>query len=125
MCKEFSPDPRIEVDKDVIQLKGNKIPKGLVTLERFFSQNDVFTCRKKIPNKDGKGECEKVNIGSEEDLKWITIGKCCTLEEKRKLIELVRECIDVFAWCYDDLKEFRNGHFRHQIPLKPGATPFR
>lgn len=72
----------------------------------------MFTGRRKISKKeDGKGECEKVNIGSEEEPKWITIGKCCTLEEKCKLIELLREYIDVFAWCYDDLKEFRNGCF--------------
>ena len=31
---------------------------------------------------------------------------------------------DVFAWGYADLKEFMNGKFKHQIPLKPLSTPF-
>lgn len=31
----------------------------------------------------------------------------------------------MFSWCYDDLKNFRDGHFQHHIPLKPGVSPFR
>lgn len=31
----------------------------------------------------------------------------------------------MFAWCYDDLKNFRDGHFQHHIPLKPGESLFR
>lgn len=43
--------------------------------------------------------------------------------ERRKLIDLLVEFKDVFAWSYDDLKNFRDGKFQHQIPLKLGVNP--
>lgn len=30
----------------------------------------------------------------------------------------------MFSWSYEDLKKFVDGKFKHEIPLKPGATPF-
>lgn len=61
--KEFSPDPDVDPTNSFIQLKGNKILKGLVTLERFFTRDDVFI-GKKVPKDDGKGSCEKMNLGN-------------------------------------------------------------
>ncbi|XP_059067483.1 uncharacterized protein LOC131858300 [Cryptomeria japonica] len=52
-CKEFCPDPSIDSDKNFIQLKGNKILKGLVSLERFFTRNDMFI-GKKTPDEGSK-----------------------------------------------------------------------
>ena len=31
----------------------------------------------------------------------------------------------MFAWGYEDLKTFRDGEFKHKIPVKPEASPFR
>lgn len=123
-CKEFCPDPSINLDLNFIQLKGSKILKGLVTLERFFTHNDVFT-GKKAPDDDGKGSCERINLGDESNPKMVIVGKCSSSKENRMLNKLLEEYIDVFAWSYDDLKEFRNGQFQHQIPLKLGVSPFR
>lgn len=41
-CKEFSPDTQEEVHDGMLQLKGNKIPKGLVSLERLFDRKDGY-----------------------------------------------------------------------------------
>ena len=38
--------------KDIIQLKSNHIPKGLITLEKIFDQNDVAKYPKVQPNED-------------------------------------------------------------------------
>lgn len=67
----------------------------------------------------------KVNISFESDPKFILIGKCYFQEERLKLISLLKEYKDVFAWCYDDLKDFMDGEFKHHISLKPRAIPFR
>lgn len=44
--------------------------------------------------------------------------------ERRRFIDLLVEFKDVFTSSYDDLKNFRDGKFQHQIPLKPGVSPF-
>jgi len=124
-CKEFSPDPGINPRDDMIQLKGNKIPKGLVSLEHLFSRRDEYVKGKLSCVPDKAEDYEKINIGDEADPKWVSIGRCCSSEEKNKLIKLLIKYKDVFAWCYDDLKNFRHGQFQHHIPLKPNAAPFR
>lgn len=45
--------------KEIIQLKSNAIPRGLVPLEKLFDQNDVVKEPKLIPDCD---EVEEVNI---------------------------------------------------------------
>ena len=40
-------------------------------------------------------------------------------------MKLMKDYQDVFAWGYEDLKEFMNGKFKHQISLKADSTPFR
>ncbi|KAH9304902.1 hypothetical protein KI387_009306, partial [Taxus chinensis] len=53
-------------EKDgICQLKGNKIPKGLVSLERLFDRHDRFVKKKKRDDPDSSPETEPVNIGSE------------------------------------------------------------
>ena len=54
----------------------------------------------------------------------INIGKCCSLEEREAAKKLFEEYRDVFAWSYEDLKSYRGGELKHQIPLKPDAVPF-
>ncbi|XP_059071744.1 uncharacterized protein LOC131869725 [Cryptomeria japonica] len=111
----------------VIQLKGNKIPKGLVSLERLFDRHDAFKKGKdeRIPVVQDAGGYERVNIGIEENPKYVNLGKCCTPAEKERFTSLLLEYKDVFSWCYDDLKNFREGKFHHHIPLNPGTSPFQ
>lgn len=125
-CKDFSLEPSQEINVEVIQLKGNKIPKGLVSLECLFDHHDVFSKKKdeRIPTIQDTGGYERVNNGTEKDPKYVNLGKCCTLAEKERFISLLLECRDVFIWCYDDLKIFRDENFQHQVPLKPGTSPF-
>lgn len=110
---------------EVIQLQGNRIPKGLVSLEHLFGRKDDSTIKKDVGSNENKEEHDKINIGSEEDPKLISIGKTCSTREKKNLFELLIQYQDVFAWGYGDLKNFRNGEFVHHIPLKPRATTFR
>lgn len=110
----------------MLQLKGNKIPKGLVSLECLFNMKDGYVKQKdkEPPVIQSSGEYEQINISTNEDPKFVNLGKCCFEVEKRKFVDLLVEFKDVFAWSYDDLKNFRDGKFQHQIPLKPGVNPF-
>ena len=49
--------------KDILQLKGNSIPIGLVPLEKLFDPNDVAREPQLVPSYE---DVEEVNIGIEE-----------------------------------------------------------
>ena len=80
---------------------------------------------KVFDSKENKEGHDKINIGTEENPRLVTIGSTYSVEEKGKLVELLISYQDVIAWGYEDLKFFRDGEFMHHIPLKLGATTFR
>ncbi|KAH9289296.1 hypothetical protein KI387_033413, partial [Taxus chinensis] len=61
----------------VVQLRTNKLPKGLITLESIFNPNDQF--RKEKANIQVKGE-DSVSILVEEG-KSLQVGKVTTEQE--------------------------------------------
>ena len=108
--------------QEVIQLKTNKVPKGLVVLENIFDNHD----RTKGVVKDCKPqELEEVNLGTNEAPKKVYIGQNLSNKIKKTLIDLLRKFRHVFAWSYDDLKAYREDLFQHVIPLKDNVKPFR
>ena len=106
-------------------MEGNVIPRGLVTLESLFDKEDKRKDKVESSKPSSCSDYEKVNIGSEENPKMVLIGKDLTSQEKEEFMKLLKAYQDVFAWGYEDLKEFMNGKFKDQIPLKPCSTPFR
>jgi hypothetical protein len=103
-------------------LRTNRIPKGLVPLEKLFDKSDAF----KGTNKSKLDEhVIELNVGSKESPRIIKIGQGCTQVERRRLEALVREYKDVFAWSYDDLKAYDPKVIEHAIPLRKEAKPFR
>jgi hypothetical protein len=48
-------------------------------------------------------EIEIVNLGTEEDMKEIKIGALLDATIKERVIELLREYADIFAWSYKDM----------------------
>lgn len=58
-----------------LQLKTNKLPKGVIELERLFDQDVVQENRPKEHIR--AEEIEKVNMGIEQDPKYILLGKTC------------------------------------------------
>lgn len=121
------PERAKELPDGIMQLKGNKIPRGLVSLEYMFDRNDAYKNNKDDKSREAQdsGGYEKVNIGTDNEPKYINLGKCCPRTKKKKFISLLVEFKDVFSWSYDDLNNFREGRFQHQIPLKLRASPFR
>ncbi|KAH9296533.1 hypothetical protein KI387_040121, partial [Taxus chinensis] len=80
-----------EMDQDeCIKLKGNKIPKRLVILEEIFDKHDRYMMYKVSQGARKSAETEKVNIGSLDDPKMVNIGKCCTHEEKTKVVNFLK-----------------------------------
>lgn len=53
-----------------------------------------------VPNPE---EVEIVNLGSEDDKQEVRIGTKMTEDERARLIDLLREFKDIFAWSYQDM----------------------
>jgi len=87
MCEEDNEGPEPIPPKllnqiggrEILLLKNNCIPKGLVPLERLFDNNDVAHEPKMEPN---EGEVEDCNIGTKEEPKIIKISKNLSPTEK-------------------------------------------
>jgi hypothetical protein len=111
-----------ELEAEVLQLKRNILPRGLVPLEDLFDNDDVA----KKPKIESHGqEVEECNIGTKEKPKMVKLSKSLPLEQKLKYIELFKEFSDVFAWSYEDLKAYDTSIIQHRIPIKEDQKPFR
>jgi hypothetical protein len=107
---------------EIIDLPDGPLPKGVIPLERLFDRNDMYKGKSSRKIDD---EVIEFNIGTEESPKMVKFGKGTMPDEREKLISLIREFKDVFAWSYEDLKAYREDVIQHTIPLKEGTKPFR
>ena len=108
--------------KDTGQLKSNHIPRGLISLEKLFDQNDVVRDPKFKPVEK---VVEDKDIGTEENPRIIKLSKKLSAKEKDEYVNLMKKYTDVFAWGYDDLKEYDTSIIQHTIPINPREKPFR
>ena len=108
--------------KDIIQLKSNFIPRGLIPLEKIFYQNDVAKDPKVKP---ADSAIEDKNIGTKENSRIVKLSKNLPAKEKEEYVNLMKKYADVFAWSYEDLKEYDTSIIQHTIPIKPREKPFR
>jgi hypothetical protein len=82
------------VDRDIVQLKKNIIPKGLVPLEKIFDNSDVARNPKTNSNDE---DIEDYNTGTQEDPKIIKLSKTLSLEIKKRNISLMKDFPYVFS----------------------------
>ena len=68
---------------------------------------------------------ETNNLGSEENWKEVSIGALLDDDVKRKLIDLLKEYVDVFAWSYQDMPGLDTNIVEHHLPLKPECPPVK
>jgi hypothetical protein len=107
--------------RDIVQLKNNIIPKGLVPLERIFDNTDVARNPKVTANDEDIEDC---NIGTWEDPKIIKLSKTLSPEIKQRYISLMKDFPDVFSWSYEDLKVYDTKVIQHVIPIKDDKKTF-
>ncbi|XP_073264252.1 uncharacterized protein [Populus alba] len=73
----------------------------------------------------GKEELETINVGNEKIKRELKIGTLITHEEKKELIALLRDYVDVFAWSYEDMPGLDMDIVVHRIPLVEGCKPIK
>jgi hypothetical protein len=89
--------------RDIVQLKNNIIPKGLVPFERLFDENDVARNPRITAN---DGDIKDCNIRTQENPKIIRLLKTLSPEIKQRYINLIKYFPHIFAWSYEDLKVY-------------------
>jgi hypothetical protein len=109
-------------DKEIIQLKNNSFPKGLVPLEELFDHNDVAKTLRVVPSET---EVEDLNIGTTSDPKYIKISRNLPEKARTEYLALLKKYTKVFAWRYEDLKVYDTSVIQHTIPIKEDAKPFK
>ncbi|KAI5423838.1 hypothetical protein KIW84_030166 [Lathyrus oleraceus] len=68
---------------------------------------------------------ETVNLGSEDCVREVKIGALLEESVKKRLIELLREYVNVFAWSYEDMRGLDTDIVQHFLPLKPECVPVK
>ncbi|RDX64239.1 hypothetical protein CR513_57228, partial [Mucuna pruriens] len=90
--------------------------KALVELERLIEQEE--------PKFQSMAEdLEVVNLGESKEEKEIWVGKQMLLDLRQKLVELLKEYANVFAWSYRDMLGLDNSIVEHKLPLLPNVAP--
>jgi hypothetical protein len=64
------------------------------------------------------------NIGSDNELMMVKIGKGTTKAERDGILDLIQEFEDIFSCTYHDIKSYRGDFIQHN-PLIEGVKPFR
>jgi len=68
---------------------------------------------------------EVINLGTEHDKREVKIGSSLKAEVREKLVELLREYADVFAWSYQDMPGLDTAIVEHKLPLRPECPPVK
>lgn len=68
---------------------------------------------------------ETVNLGTEDCKKEIRIGANLHAKVKKRLIELLHEYVNVFAWSYQDIPGLDTNIVMHCLPLKQDCPPVK
>jgi hypothetical protein len=121
-CSDDDPFQNQIMGRDIIQLKNNITPKGLVSLEKLFDENVVAKNPKITASIE---DVEDYNIGTNAEPKMVKLSKTLSSEVKQDYIKLMKYFSEVFAWSYDDLKVYDTKVIQHVIPLKEDQNPFK
>ena len=58
-----------------------------------------------------------INVGTEKDPCLVQIGSTLSSEERERLVALLKDFKDVFAWSYEDMPGIDPEIVQHWIPL--------
>jgi len=68
---------------------------------------------------------EVINLGMTDDKKEVKIDTTMKEDDHKILINLILECVDVFAWSYQGMLGLDPNIVEHKLPLKPKFPPVK
>ncbi|XP_071933752.1 uncharacterized protein [Coffea arabica] len=70
-------------------------------------------------------ETEKINIGTEDEVKEVQISIHLNKSQKKEMLEFLTMFQDVFAWSYDDMTGISTDVVVHRLPTDPSFPPVK
>ena len=61
---------------------------------------------------------DTINLGTEEDKREVKVGTNLESSVKERLIQLLHEYVEVFAWSYEDMPRLDVDIVVHRLPTK-------
>ena len=68
---------------------------------------------------------ESVNLGTEEDRKEVKIGANLEPSVKQRLIQMLRDYVEIFAWSYEDMPGLDTDFVVQRLPTKEDCPPIK
>ena len=68
---------------------------------------------------------ESVNLGTNIDKKEFKIGENLELSVKKRLIQMLRDYVEIFAWSYEDMLGLDTDIVVHRLPTKEDFPPVK
>ena len=84
-------------------------------MERMVAQEDWAL-------KPQQEETEVVDLGAGDERKEVQVGTGMTASIHNKLVTLLRDYQDVFAWSYRDMPGLDSDIVQHRLPLNPRCS---
>ncbi|KAK7323722.1 hypothetical protein VNO77_27212 [Canavalia gladiata] len=66
-----------------------------------------------------------INLGTEENKREVKIGTLIAGDNRERLISLLQDYSDIFAWSYQDMPGLDTSIVEHKLPMKVGCTPVK
>src|SRR3954469_22930654 len=66
-----------------------------------------------------------VNVGTKEQVREVKIGAALESSVKQRLIVMLKEYADIFAWSYEDMPGLDTDIVVHRLPLKEDSPPVK
>ena len=64
-------------------------------------------------------------MGTEADRKEVKIGSNLENNVKNKLIQMLHDYVEIFAWSYEDMPGLDIDIVVHRLPMKEGCSPIK
>ena len=68
---------------------------------------------------------DTINLGTEEDKKEIKVGANLEPSVKERLIQLLHDYVEIFAWSYEDMPGLDTDIVIHRLPIREDCPPVK
>ena len=75
--------------------------------------------------KESSQELEEVNLVDEDTTKVTKVGTRLSTVLKSRIVEFLKQNLDVFAWTYEDMPGIDNKVIEHKLNVNPTKKPIQ